>query len=76
MKFQEDILNGFQVAERTRFCDGQTDGRTDDPGKNKNISPNPKGGDIITARMMKNKLVVTILVSLVFVAQLNIMIFQ
>ena len=25
MKFHEDILNGFQVRERTRFCDGQTD---------------------------------------------------
>ena len=21
MKFREDILNGFQVIERTRFCD-------------------------------------------------------
>ena len=39
MKFHEDILNGFQVTERTRFCDG----RTDDLGKN-NMSPNPKGG--------------------------------
>ena len=26
MKFHEDILNGFQVTERTRFCDRQTDG--------------------------------------------------
>ena len=24
-----DILNGFQVTERTRLCDGQTDRRTD-----------------------------------------------
>ena len=24
MKFHQDILNGFQVTERTRFCDGQT----------------------------------------------------
>ena len=39
MKFHEDILNGFQVTERTRFCDRQTD----NPGKN-NMSPNPKGG--------------------------------
>ena len=23
-KFLEDILNKFQVAERTRFCDGQS----------------------------------------------------
>ena len=23
MKFHEDILNSFQVIERTRFCDGQ-----------------------------------------------------
>ena len=29
MKFHEDTLNGFQVTERTRLCDGQTDGRTD-----------------------------------------------
>ena len=28
-KFHEDILNDFQVTERIRFCDGQTDGRTD-----------------------------------------------
>ena len=25
MKFDEDILNGFQVTERKQFCDGQTD---------------------------------------------------
>ena len=24
MKFSEDSLNGFQVIERTRFCDGQS----------------------------------------------------
>ena len=39
MTFHEDTLNGFQVTERTRFCDGQT--WTDDPGKN-NMSANPK----------------------------------
>ena len=47
MKFHEDILNGFEVTERTRFCEGQkdrpTDGRTDDCGKN-NMSLNPEGG--------------------------------
>ena len=43
MKFHEDILNGFQVTERTQFCDGQTDGQTDDPGKN-SMSPNPEWG--------------------------------
>ena len=50
MKFQEYILNGFQVTGRKRFCDRQTDGWkdrwtdrwTDDPGKN-NTSPNPNG---------------------------------
>ena len=51
MKFHDDILNDFQVTERTRFCDGQTDRRrdgwTEDPGKN-NMSPNLKGGDIIS----------------------------
>ena len=24
MKFREDSLNGFQVIEQTRFCDGQS----------------------------------------------------
>ena len=43
MKFHEDISNGFNVTERTRFCDRETDRQTDDPGKN-NMSPNPKGG--------------------------------
>ena len=28
MTCHEDILNVFQVTERTRFCDGQTDGQT------------------------------------------------
>ena len=28
IKCHEDILNGFQVTARTRFCDGQTDGQT------------------------------------------------
>ena len=48
IKFREYSLSGFQVIERTRFvtdrqADRQTDGR---PGKN-NMSPDPKGGDII-----------------------------
>ena len=29
MKFHECTLNGFQVLERIRFCDGQTDSRTE-----------------------------------------------
>ena len=31
MKFHEDVLNGFQVTERTQFCDRktQTDGQTE-----------------------------------------------
>ena len=33
----------FWVTERTRYCDRQTDGWTDDPGKN-NVSPNTKVG--------------------------------
>ena len=46
MKFHEDTLNGFQVTERTRFCDGQTDGQTT---QEKTIClPTLKGGDIIT----------------------------
>ena len=32
LKFHADILNGFQVTERVRFCDGHTDRRTDDHG--------------------------------------------
>ena len=36
----KDTLNGFQVAEWKRFCDGQTDGRADNPCKN-NMSPSP-----------------------------------
>ena len=48
MKFHEDILNSFQVTERTRFreTDRRTDRQTDDPEKN-NMSPNLKGEDII-----------------------------
>ena len=56
MKFHQNIFNGYQVIERTWFCDWQmdTDGR-----KRKinmppdtiradinNMSPNPEGGDI------------------------------
>ena len=48
MKFLKDSLNGFQVIERTQFCDRQMDRCS---GKN-NMSPNPEvgggggGGDI------------------------------
>ena len=45
MKISQTVLE-LQL-ERTRFCDRQTDRRTDDQGKNK-MSPNPTGGDIIT----------------------------
>ena len=45
MNFHEDAMNGFQVTERTRFCDGRTDGRTDDRAKI--MSPNHNGGDLI-----------------------------
>ena len=45
IKFREDSLNGFQVIERTRVWDRQTDRRTDGqtdrgPGGD-NMSPNP-----------------------------------
>ena len=33
MKFCEDSLNGFQVIERTRFCDRQTDQQTGERGR-------------------------------------------
>ena len=39
MTFHENILNGFQVTERTRFCDGRTDRQTICP-------PTLKWGDI------------------------------
>ena len=29
MKFHGNICNGYQVIERTRYCDGQTDPQTD-----------------------------------------------
>ena len=29
MKLRRNICNGYQVIERTRFCDGQTDPQTD-----------------------------------------------
>ena len=31
MKFHKDILNGFEVTERTRICDGQRDRLMDRP---------------------------------------------
>ena len=46
VKFHENTSNGFLVTERTRFCDRQTDGQTNQ-GK-KNMSPNSTGGDITT----------------------------
>ena len=55
VKFHENISNGFLVTERTRFCDRQTDGRTDDQGKN-NMSPNPTGGDIMAYDVIKSEL--------------------
>ena len=41
MKFREDSLNGFQVIEQTRFCDGQTYAS----GKTIGL-PTLQGGDI------------------------------
>ena len=38
LKFHENILNGFQAIEQTRFFDRQTDGRANNQGKN-NMSP-------------------------------------
>ena len=44
MKFHEATLNSFKVTERTRFCDGQTDGQTT---RAKTIRlPTLKGGDM------------------------------
>ena len=40
MQFHEDILNGFQVTERKRCCDGLVmDRQTDDPCKNNVFQP-------------------------------------
>ena len=44
MKFHQNILNGYQVVERTRFRDGQTDGRTDRRAWENNMSPDPEAG--------------------------------
>ena len=50
MKCHENILNRFQVIERTRLRDGlrdeRKDRRTDNRGKN-NMSPSLSGGDIM-----------------------------
>ena len=50
MKFHQNILNGYQVIERTRFCGGQTDGWTQgesnmspDPVCGNNMAPDPEG---------------------------------
>ena len=45
MKFHENILNGFQVIERTRFCDGSKDRRTNNQGKmSPSLSVGGEGG--------------------------------
>ena len=49
VKFHENISNGFGVTEHF-VIDRQTDGQTDDPGKN-NMSPNPKGGSHNTLKI-------------------------
>ena len=46
MKFHENILNRFQVIERTRFRDGRTERRTGNRGKN-NMSPPLSWGNIM-----------------------------
>ena len=45
MKFRLNICNGYQVIERTRFCDGQTDPQTQ--GEKQYVSQPLQGGDII-----------------------------
>ena len=44
MKFHEDTLRGIQVTDRTRYCDGKTDGRTERRPRQNNMSPNPTVG--------------------------------
>ena len=44
MKLHEDILNGFKVTERARFCDGQTD-RLDSRRWLKQYVSRPWGGE-------------------------------
>ena len=48
--FSKYLLH-FQVIERTRFCDGQTDSRRN---RKSNMSPNLQGGDITTAFNLHN----------------------
>ena len=57
MKFHEDILNGFQITEPTRFRDSQTDGQMPGQmtGANTICLPTLKGGDIITQAMLRTK---------------------
>ena len=53
MKFHRNICKGYQVIERTRFCDGRTDTQTDrqthrqTQGKKQYVSRPLQGGDII-----------------------------
>ena len=37
MKFLEDSLNGFQVIEQTRFCDGQSSKRNNSKSINARV---------------------------------------
>ena len=63
IKFREYSLSGFQVIERTRFVtdrqtdrwtDRRTDGQTDRRLGKYNMSPDPKGGDIISRWINSN----------------------
>ena len=49
MKFHEDTLNGFQVIERKRFCDRQTETDRQITRAKTICLPTLKGGDIIAA---------------------------
>ena len=45
-KFKKDPAKTVEVAF-TKFCDGQSDGRTDGHAGNDSMSAHPDGGDII-----------------------------
>ena len=54
MKFRRNISNGYQVIERTQFCDRQTDRQMDrrTQGEN-NMSPDPSMEDIINEEIVE-----------------------
>ena len=51
MKFQKNILNGFQIIKQTRFCDRQTDGWMDRQQRQKRMCPSVQGGGTLNIKI-------------------------